>query len=76
MADTRQQGFAHNHLVSTATLDIKERIFTGWYFETREGTLGPFETRDAAESCLRQLIDQNPSGRRDKYRQLGTALKQ
>ncbi len=30
----------------------------GWYLDTREGLQGPFPSRDAAQDCLRRIIQQ------------------
>jgi hypothetical protein len=39
---------------------------TGWYYESREGTCGPFPTREMAAESLAMLIDLNPWRRGDE----------
>lgn len=44
---------------------------SGWYYQAREGTFGPFIDRGQAERDLLRLIDKNPSLRLEIYRRLG-----
>lgn len=44
---------------------------SGWYYQAREGTFGPFATQGQAERDLSRLVDKNPHQRLEIYRKLG-----
>lgn len=47
-------------------VDSKNQRETGWYYESREGTCGPFPTREMAAESLAMLMDLNPWRREDE----------
>jgi hypothetical protein len=48
---------------------------TGWHYRAREGTFGPFPSREAAESDLKALIAKSRGAPRERYRKLWLKLK-
>jgi hypothetical protein len=44
-------------------VEANNRSSSGWYYEAREGTCGPFPSRAMAERSLRLLIETNPRRR-------------
>jgi len=51
------------------------RKVEGWYYQAREGTFGPFETREEAEEDLAKLKAHNPIHRREIFKHLGLSVK-
>lgn len=46
-----------------------------WHYNAREGTFGPFDTREQAEAHFRALIGAPSTRGRDRYRQLALKLR-
>ena len=52
-----------------------KRKVEGWYYQAREGTFGPFETREEAEKNLEKLKAQNPVRRAEIFKHLGISIR-
>lgn len=51
------------------------RQVEGWYYQAREGTFGPFPTREQAKQDLATLIAQNPVHRLEIFRHIGVSIR-
>lgn len=46
-----------------------------WYYRAREGTFGPFQTREDAERDLESLKERHPTRRRELFKRIAISIR-